>query len=722
MNGLRIVHELPGRLRLRLPCLSHPFFAVAEFEDELLSLDGVEQVRANPHARSLLVGYDGRSEVRNALLERLAALSPQAFLRPDRRERSRHPDLSPLVASSLALLSLPMLPLSLRALVTLVSVSPTLYKGFATLLKRGVKVEVLDALAVGIAAGQGSFFTATATHLLLQTGQYLEVQAEQHTHRLLRQLLKRPPEKAWVERDGALVQLDAWAIREGEKVIVGPGDPVPVDGRVEQGSALLDQSSLTGESVPVRKEPGDGVLSGCLVVEGHLVIQALQVGEQTAAARLGRFIEDALKRPSESQRLAERLGDRLVYLVFGLGGLLFALTLDPKRLASVFLVDYSCALKLGTPLAFKSGMHGAAHAGILFKGAQAMENLADADTVVFDKTGTLTYSQLEITDIIPLLPGRSEDELLALVASLEEHTRHPYAEALVKYAESRGCRHVDHGSVEFVIAHGLHTEVNGKKVYVGSRHYLEEHVGISFTSHEPIISDRVVEGKTLLYAAEDETLIGLVALRDQVREDALATLARLKALGIEHRIMLTGDTRHKAEALAQQLDIDRVYAEQAPEEKTQVIEALRAAGHRVVFVGDGVNDASALVSAYVGVAMPRGALLSREAADVILLRDDLHSLTQARLFAVRTQKLIRSNFHLDVTVNSLLLLAATFGWVPPVAAAMLHNGTTLAILIRALRMQGIRVNEGTPRRLFRPLAEGATGCRATGVDPYSDTV
>jgi heavy metal translocating P-type ATPase len=691
VNGLRIVHELPGRLRLRLPWLAHPRFALADFEDELMSLDGVEQVRANPAARSLRVEYDGRSEVRRAVLEWLSGLSPQAFLRPDGAEPSRHPDLSPLVASSLALLSLPLLPAPLRALVTVAAISPTLYKGFATLTKRGVKVEVLDALAVGIAAGQGGFFTANLTHLLLETGQYLEIQAEQHAHRLLRQLLKRPPEKAWVERDGALEQIDARTIREGERVIVGPGDPVPVDGRVVQGSALLDQSSLTGESIPVRKEPGDRVLSGCLAVEGRLVIEALQVGEQTAAARLGRFIEEGLKRPSDSQRLAERLGDRLVYLVFGLGGLIFALTLDPKRLASVFLVDYSCALKLGTPLAFKSGMHAAARAGVLFKGAQALENLAGADTVVFDKTGTLTHSRLEITDIIPLRPDRSEDQLLALVASLEEHTRHPYAEALAKYAESRGYRHVDHGAVEFVIAHGLHTEVNGSKVFVGSRHYLEEHVDIPFARHEGVITALTAEGKTLLYVAEDETLIGLVGLRDQVREEAMATLARLKALGIGQQVMLTGDARHRAEALAQQMNIDRVYAEQAPEEKARVIETLKAAGRKVVFVGDGVNDASALVSAHVGVAMPRGALLSREAADVILLRDDLEGLAQARELAVRTQELIRGNFHLDVTVNSLLLLAASFGWLPAVAAALLHNGTTLAILVRSMNKRGIAV-------------------------------
>jgi cation-transporting P-type ATPase C len=688
-EGFRIVHELPGRVRLRLARLAHPCFASDEFEAGVSTLDGVKEVRTNRRARSLVVTYDGRAEVRAGLLQWLAALPPNAFLRGCDPEPSSHPDRTPLIVSSLALLSLPWLPAPLKVLVTLASISPTLVKGIRTLLSRGVKVEVLDALAVSIAAGQGGFFTANATHLLIQTGGYLETRAERQAHRLLKQLLKRPPEQAWVERNGELRRVDAREIGENERVAIGPGDPIPVDGRVEQGSALLDLSSLTGESVPVRKEQGDEVLAGGLVMEGRLVLRALRVGEDTAAARLGRYIEESLRRPSDTQRLAERLGDRLVYLTFTLGGLIFALTLDPKRVASVFLIDYSCALKLGTPLAFISGMHDAAEAGILFRGAQALENLAGADTAVFDKTGTLTHSRLEIADVIPLKPDRSEEQLLALVASLEEHTRHPYAEALVKYAESRGYRHVDHGAVEFVIAHGLHTEVNGRKVFVGSRHYLEEHVGIAFASHEPAIADRLTEGKTLLYVAEDDTLIGFVALRDRVREDAGPVLARLKDLGIDHQIMLTGDARHRAEALAEELSIDRLYAEQSPEDKLRVVEALKAAGGKVVFVGDGVNDASALVSAHIGVAMPRGALLSREAADVILLRDDLEGLAQARELAVRTRDLIHGNFRLDVAVNSLLLVAATFGWLPPVAAALLHNGTTLAILTRSLRRRAV---------------------------------
>jgi cation-transporting P-type ATPase C len=717
VNNSRIAHELAGRLRVRLPWLNHPFLALDEFEAGLLNLEGVAKVRANPHARSLLVEYDGRTEVREAVLQWLGALSLPDFLHPWRVESTRRPDPSLLIASGLALLSLPLLPTPLRAAVTLLSVSPTLYKGAATLLKRGVKVEVLDALAVGIAAGQGAFFTANATHALIETGAYLETRAEWQAHGLLQQLLKRPTEQAWVARNGGLFRIDAGDIVKDERVVVGPGDPIPVDGRVEQGSALLDQSSLTGESVPVRKEQGDSVLTGCVVVEGRLVVRALQVGEQTATARMARFIQQALQHPSDSQRLAERLGDRLVYLTFALGGLLFALTFDPKRLAAVFLVDYSCALKLGTPLAFIRGMHTAAGAGILFKGAQALENLAGADTVVFDKTGTLTHGRLEITDVISLTPERAQDELLALVASVEEHTRHPFAEALVRHAGRRNCVHVEHGDVEYVVAHGLNTEVNGNRVLVGSRHYLETHEGIDFAPHESTIAHLAEAGKALLYVAERETLVGLVAVRDELRAEAAPTLARLRALGVERLAMLTGDTRSTAEALAMRLSIDRVYAERAPQDKGQLIEELRAAGHKVVFVGDGVNDAPALMSAHVGVAMADGALLSREAADVIMRHDGLATLVQAREIALDTRNLIRSNFNIDLTVNSVLLFAATFGWLPPVAAALLHNGTTLAILARALRTDTRRVATARAERNPSVIAKGtekSTGAGSSG--------
>ncbi|MGY6215878.1 heavy metal translocating P-type ATPase [Methylolobus aquaticus] len=701
IGHVTIAHELPRRLRLRFPALALPGFAADLLETELLSFGGVTAVRINLRARSVLAEYDGHPETRSSLIERLSCLSPYPYLRADAAdtiEPSRDPNPAPLLAGILSLLASSLLPLPLKAVIGWATVSPSLYKGVVTLLDRGIKVEVLDALAVGVAAAQGAYFTAGATHVLIETGAYLEARAEHQAQGLLRQLLQRPPEHCWIERDGALIRVNASDVREDDRVVVGAGDPIPVDGEVVAGSALVDQSSLTGESLPARKEPGDPVLAGAVVAEGRLVVRASRVGAETATARLGRVIEQSLRRPAESQRLAERLGDRLVYLTFVLGGLMFALTRDPRRAVSVFLVDYSCALKLGTPLAFIAGMHRAASAGLVFKGAQSLERLAEADTAVFDKTGTLTRSRVEITAIVSLTAERSDDELLALVASVEEHSRHPFANAVTGHAHRDGrYRHVDHGDVEYVVAHGLNTRIAGKSVQIGSRHYLEAHEGVDFGSHESSIEPLINGGNALLYVAEDTRLVGLIALRDQVREEASITLTRLRSSGIEWVVMLTGDTLRQAQALASQLPIDSVYAELNPEEKANRIEALKSAGHRIMFIGDGVNDAAALVCAQVGIAMTDGTLLCREAADVLMLREGLEGLTIARDIALETRRVIDSNFAADLAVNSALLLGATLGWLPPIAAALLHNGTTLAILVRSLR-QGVAIGAGTGQR------------------------
>ncbi|MBM4201991.1 MAG: HAD-IC family P-type ATPase, partial [Gammaproteobacteria bacterium] len=312
------------------------------------------------------------------------------------------------------------------------------------------------------------------------------------------------------------------------------------------------------------------------------------------------------------------------------------------------------------------------------------ERLAEADTAVFDKTGTLTRSRLEITGIVSLTPERSDDELLALVASVEEHSRHPFADAVMGHASRRRYRHVDHGDVEYVVAHGLNTRIGGKRVQIGSRHYLEAHEGIDFGGQESTIEPLIDAGNALLYVAEDACLVGLIALRDELREEAWVTLTRLKGSGIEHVVMLTGDTLRQAEALASRLPIDAVYAELTPEDKARRIEVLKSTGANIMFIGDGVNDAGALVCAQVGIAMTDGTLLCREAADVLMLREGLEGLTIARDIAFETRRVIDSNFAIDLAVNSALLVGATLGWLPPIASALLHNGTTLAILARSL--------------------------------------
>ena len=682
-----IVHAVPGRLRLRLPVLGQPHLDQAYLETWLEGTPGVQEVRINRAARSLVVIHDRDAGVRARVLARLGAFDPAAGLPllPEEGGADADEDIVPIARSLATLALLPLLSPGAQKLVTFVNLGSTLGKGAETLISEGIKVEVLDAVAVGLSAARGEHYTANITGLLLALGEYLERRTARQSDRMLRRLLRPEPTLAWVERAGELVQVPGQEVREGEVVVVGVGEQIPVDGRVLEGAALVNQAAVTGEQVPVRKEAPRRVVAGSLVVEGRLRIEATQVGEETTTARVSRFVRESLGKRSQTQHLADDLADKRVYITLATGGLAYALTRDLRRLESVLLVDYSCALKLGTPIAFKSGMVASANHGVLMKGGEAIEQLAAVDTIIFDKTGTLTHSELTVTEVVVLRPDAGDEtKLLALVASVEEHASHPVAQAVVEAARERDLKHISHGEVDYLVAHGMTAEVGGERVVIGSRHYLEEHQGIHFSAHEARILALQEQGRILLFVADDRGPLGLIALRDTLRADARPTLERLRGLGIRHLVMISGDRRAKAEALAAELGLDEVHAEMEPEDKARIVQELRDQGRRVAFVGDGVNDGPALVAADVGIAMPRGADLARATADIVLLDDHLASLADARETATRTMGLIRTNFNLAVGINTAILAGAMTGWLSPVASALLHNGTTMGILVHAL--------------------------------------
>ena len=707
ISDYSILHEVPGRLRLRVPELGTPGCEASYLEAWMDAAAPVVEARANPAARSLAVRYTGAAKGRAAVLARLTGFSPQEI--PGVVEDGvREAEVAPMITTALTIAVLPLLSPRLRQVLTFANVARTLGKGLDTLVHDGVKMEVLDALAVGLAAANGQVYTANITDFLLNLGEYLEHRTQRQSDRLLRRLLRPDPAMAWVERDGELVQIPGDEVTLGEIVHVGTGETVPVDGRVVEGMALVNQAAVSGEDVPVRKEAPRRVLAGSTLVEGRLRIEATQVGADTTTARVSRFIQESLGRRSDTQRLAEELADKRVYLTLGTGAAVYALTRNLTRLQSVFLVDYSCALKLGTPVAFKSGMYRAADHGVLMKGGEAIEHLAAIDTLVFDKTGTLTYSDLAVTDVVVLGGDAScnESDLLALVASVEEHASHPVARAVVEAARERDLQHITHGEVDYLVAHGMSAEVRGGRIVVGSRHYLEEHLGLKFGRHNKRIERLQDEGKTLLFVGNAHGPIGLIALRDTPREDAATTLARLRGLGIGEIIMLTGDRRQKGEALGAELGLDRVYAELEPEQKAGIIEDLKRAGRVVGFVGDGVNDGPALVAAHVGIAMPRGADIARATADIVLMDDRLDAVADAREIAGKTMRLIKNNFHTTVGVNTGILAGAVLGWLPPVASALLHNGTTIGVLLNALA--GVNLDAEGQRTLIQRARELGT--------------
>ncbi|EGV30088.1 heavy metal translocating P-type ATPase [Thiorhodococcus drewsii AZ1] len=686
----RILHELPGRMRVRVqPTVCGGL--TETLRSWLEMLDGVEEARINVRACTLVIQFDPQQVPRERILDRLVAFRPQSATEQNLHPESDDPSITPLVRSVLTLLLLPLLPSSAQRVATFLNIGTKLLKGADTLINQGVKVEVLDALAVGLSAGRGKLYTANVTDFLLTLGEYFEVRTQQQSDRMLRRLLRPQPTAAWVERGGELIQVASDQVRTGEIIVVGVGETISVDGQVVAGVALVNQAAVTGEDVPVACEAPKRVVAGSVLVEGRLRIKAIRVGEDTTAARISRFIRSSLDQASETQRLADVLADNRVYLTLGAAGAVYAVTRDLTRVQSVFLVDYSCALKLGTPVAFKSGLYEAARRGILIKGGEAMERLAEIDTLVFDKTGTLTYSALEVTDVVVLNRScdYSEEALLALVASVEEHASHPLSQAVVEAARERDLQHISHGEVDYLVAHGLSAEIQGGRIIVGSRHYIEEHEGIHFNAYESRLASLINDGKILLYIANERGPIGLIALRDTLRTDAAAALSKLRTLGIDRLVMISGDRREKADSLGRELRLDDIHAEVRPEEKAELIKALQRDGRRVGFVGDGINDGPALVAADIGIAMSGGADLARASADIVLTDDRLLALADAREIALGTLSVIRTNFNATVGINTAIMAGALMGRLSPAASALLHNGTTLAVLVNALR--GARV-------------------------------
>ncbi|WP_449242391.1 heavy metal translocating P-type ATPase [Desulfovibrio sp.] len=678
LRRVSVIHELPGRLRLRARILADPSLDRAYLEALLGGLPGVRSARVNERAASLVLEYDGKKATRRKVLDLLGRIPDEAFL-PE-REEEREIALPAVLGQALAACATPFLPGWSRAPLGWLLGLPTILAGLGTLLNRGVKVEVLDAAAVAFSLLRRDHFTANAVVAMLGLGSWLEQWTRKKSDQLLKNLLRPQVETVFVERDAREVRLPFDELRVGDIVVCGAGELVPVDGIVVDGEAAVNRASITGESLPVHTALGSDVLSGSLVEEGRIKIAARTVGAETSMARIGRFLENSLRNKSASQKRNDDLADRLVPVTFALGLALFALTRDVRRAAAVLTVDYSCALKLAAPVAVKSGMHAAGHCGVLLKGGQALDNLAGVDTIVFDKTGTLTLGDLRLTDVLPL-DGGDPEELLALAAGAEEHYSHPVARAVVREARTRGLELPPISQVDFIVAHGVSAFVEGRRVLVGSRHFLEEDEGVPCSAADASEKRLRSQGKSLLYLARDGRLQGLLALRDEPRPEAAEALEMLRARGISRVVMLTGDHRETAEAIAARLGhVDELHAELKPEDKALIVRRLQAEGRFLAFAGDGVNDAPALLSADVGVCMPGGADLARESAQVVLLEDDLRALAVARDIAARTRSVLSDTFKATVGFNSAVLLLASGGRLSPVASALLHNACTLGIV------------------------------------------
>ena len=678
-----IAHRTEGRIRLKAGVLGNPALDCTLLESTLECISGVTSVRVNQRANTLVVCHDKNKDITEVLLKTLETFSHAVFQAEEEIQDS--PDLINVYWAGSMWLSKMFLPQWFRTPLTFAGAAPVLMKGIDTLVNEGLKVEVLDATVISMLLLRKDYFTAGSITFLLNLGHYLEASTQYKSDRMLKSLIKPEVEYVWILDGKTEKKVAIGEVLVGSLVIVGAGEMIPVDGIVRGGEGLINQASVTGESLPVNAGPDSEVFAGTVVAEGRLVIEARKVGAETTTARIAKFINNSLKNKSNTEVRAFKIADRMVPVTFGIGLATLLLTRDFRRASSVLSVDYSCALKLVTPTAIKSSMYCAASEGIFIKGAQSLENMAEIDTIIFDKTGTLTKGSLEVSDIISF-SDMDEREILRTAASAEEHYSHPIASAVVKEAERRNIPLEETGEVDFIIAHGVSAYVGKKHVLAGSRHFIHDDENIDCCAADETADALRKTGRSILYVACDGVLAGIIALKDVPRAESAEVIQELKKRGVSRVVMLTGDHRDTAMHVAGELGIKEVYYEMKPEDKLSIVNRLKSEGRKIAFVGDGVNDAPALLSAHVGISMPEGADLARETSDVILLRNDLRGIVTARITATKTMKVIKRVSVTNIGINTMTVLLSVMGRISPLQSAVLHNGTTLGTLLYALSL------------------------------------
>ncbi|TCK61918.1 heavy metal translocating P-type ATPase [Seleniivibrio woodruffii] len=683
LEKVGIAHKTDGRIRLKAGVLGNPALDCTLLESTLECISGVISVRVNQRANTLVVCHDRDKDITEVLLKTLQTFSHAVFQAEEEIQDS--PDLINVYWAGSMWLSKMFLPQWFRTPLTFAGAAPVLMKGIDTLVNEGLKVEVLDATVISMLLLRKDYFTAGSITFLLNLGHYLEASTQYKSDRMLKSLIKPEVEYVWILDGKTEKKVAMGEVLVGSLVIVGAGEMIPVDGIVRGGEGLINQASVTGESLPVTAGPDSEVFAGTVVAEGRLVIEARKVGAETTTARIAKFINNSLKNKSNTEVRAFKIADRMVPVTFGIGLATLLLTRDFRRASSVLSVDYSCALKLVTPTAIKSSMYCAASEGIFIKGAQSLENMAEIDTIIFDKTGTLTKGSLEVSDIISF-SDMDEREILRTAASAEEHYSHPIASAVVKEAERRNIPLEETGEVDFIIAHGVSAYVGKRHILAGSRHFIHDDENIDCCAADETADALRKTGRSILYVACDGVLAGIIALKDVPRAESAEVIKELKKRGVSRVVMLTGDHRDTAMHVAGELGIKEVYYEMKPEDKLSVVNRLKSEGHKIAFVGDGVNDAPALLSAHVGISMPEGADLARETSDVILLRNDLRGIVTARITAAKTMKVIKRVSVANIGINTMTVLLSVMGRISPLQSAVLHNGTTLGTLLYALSL------------------------------------
>lgn len=580
-----------------------------------------------------------------------------------------------------------LLPLPIRIALTIGRSVKYIGIGLKCLLQRKIEVPVLDATAITVSLVTKDFSTASSIMFLLGIGELLEEWTHKKSVDDLARSMSLNVSKVWLKTpENQEILVESSKIEKGDKVVVHMGNVIPFDGEVLDGDAMVNQASLTGESVPVQRTVGNTVFAGTVVEEGEITIRVKEVEGNNRFDQIVTMIEESEKLKSELEGKAEHYADKLVPWTLGATGLTYLLTRNVTKAMSILMVDFCCALKLAMPISVLSAIREASLYNVTVKGGKFLEAVAEADTIVFDKTGTLTKAHPTVVDVVNFNDEYSSDDMLRVAACLEEHFPHSMAKAVVDAASKKGLSHEEmHTKVEYIVAHGIATSINGKRTVIGSYHFVfEDEKCVVPAGKEPLFESLPLY-YSHLYLAVEGKLSAVICIEDPLRDEAAAVVTSLKKAGISKVVMMTGDSERTASVIAKKVGVDEYYAEVLPEDKAAFVEREKAKGRKVIMIGDGINDSPALSAANVGIAISDGAEIAREIADITVGSDDLYQIVTLKYISNALMKRIKSNYRKIVGFNSGLIALGVAGVLPPTTTALLHNGSTILISVNSMK-------------------------------------
>ena len=680
-----ILHDLPGRLRVHLCCGRMSLSQADVLEYYLRAQDGVQDVKVYDRTQDAVVVYNGtRGDVIAALASFSFAKAEGMELVPEHTSRELNREFEDKLAITLMrrCVSKLFLPAPITSALALFRSVKYIKEGFLALRHGRLSVAVLDATAITVSMTRGDFSTAGSVMFMLRLGEILEEWTRKKSVADLASAMSLRVDNVWLQANGTEILTKITDIKPGDRIVIRAGGMIPLDGKVAEGEAMVNQSSLTGEFMPVPKRPGSPVYAGTVAEEGECVICVEKLSGSGRYDRVVRMIEESEKLKSTAEDKSSRMADRLVPYTLAGTALTYLLTRNVTKMLSVLMVDFSCALKLAIPIAVLSAMRECNGYHISVKGGRFLEAVAKADTIVFDKTGTLTYAAPKVAQIVSF-GGHDEAEMLRLAACLEEHYPHSMANAVVEEAKRRGLTHEEyHSQVQYLVAHGISSMVEGKKVVIGSAHFVFEDEGCRIPEGEQDKYNELSAAYSHLYLCVDGELAAVICIHDPLRREARGAIRALHKSGFVNVVMMTGDNRRTAESVAAEVGVDAVFAEVLPEDKASFIRQEKAKGHTVIMVGDGINDSPALSEADAGIAISTGAAIAREIADITIASEDLFALVTLRRLSIALMGRIRSSYRFIVGFNLALIALGAAGFLPPTTSALLHNGATLGISLK----------------------------------------